>query len=319
MTCDTLLMSDTSLDLQPYPMTVVIASLGGCSLKNTIESLNRGTIVPYEILVCIPLNKTLNVQNLSFPNVKIFATDCRGQVSQRAIGFQNAAHDIVMQIDDDILVDKYCIERLLETLKTCNAKVAVAPSLVSLSTGKSIYKRSKHNRTLLNLYYWLMNGSDGYQPGRIDRSGSAIGIDPESEDGVLFDVEWLAGGCVMHFRENLVLKNFYPFEGKAYFEDVIHSYYLRNKGISLIVDTRACVWLDTPPSSSYGHSIFLKQLMSDFQARRYVMQLYSRRSIRIYFYYFASYLSYLYKKIIKFNVPKDYRTTVIKVDSGNKE
>ena len=190
----------TSSDLQPYPMTVVIATLGGDSLKGTIEALNRGSIVPDEILICIPANEAHKVQNLSYRNVKVLVTDCRGQVAQRAIGFQNASHDVVMQLDDDILVDEHCIEHLLKTLKKCGSKVAVAPSLMSLSTGESVYKKPERNKILLKIYYWIMNGSAGYQPGKIDKSGSAVGVDTKNANKESFDVEWVAGCCVMHYR-----------------------------------------------------------------------------------------------------------------------
>ena len=285
-------------------ISVVIPTLGGASLSATIAALNRGSIVPDEILVCIPTNEAHKVSSLSFRNVKVLVTDCRGQVAQRAIGFQNASHDVVMQLDDDVLVDKHCVEHLLNTLRTHGTKVAVAPSLMSLSTGESVYKKPERNKILLKIYYWFINGSAGYQPGKIDKSGSSVGIDPKSANKELFDVEWLAGGCVMHYRENLILENFYPFEGKAHYEDVIHSYYLKSRGCSLIVNSRALCWLDIIPSLSYGPRELLNNLASDFRARKYFMQLCSRSSFRIYFYYLASCLSYVFKKIIRFQVLK---------------
>lgn len=290
-------MAGTPPDLQPYPLTVVIATLGGDSLKGTIKALNRGSIVPSEILVCIPVNEVHKVQNFSYRNVKVLVTDCRGQVAQRATGFRNASHDVVMQLDDDILVDEHCIEHLLKTLKILGTEVAVAPSLMSLSTGKSVYKQPERNKIILKVYYWLMNGSAGYQPGRIDKSGSAVGIDPKNVNNETFDVEWLPGGCVMHYRKNLVLENYYPFEGKAYYEDIVHSYHLRSKGIGLKVVAGARCWLEPIPASSYGHREYLRYLASDYRHRIYCMRLYSRRSFRIYLFYLVRYLSYLCKKM----------------------
>jgi glycosyltransferase involved in cell wall biosynthesis len=290
-------MAGTSSDLQLYPITVVIATLGGDSLKGAIEALNRGSIVPSDILVCIPVNEAHKVQYFSYRNVKVLVTDCRGQVAQRAIGFRNASHDVVMQLDDDILVDEHCIEHLLKTLKIPGNKVAVAPSLMSLSTGESVYKQPERNKIILKIYYWLMNGLAGYQPGKIDKSGSAIGIDPKNANNELFDVDWLAGACIMHYRENLVLDNFYPFEGKAYHEDVIHSYHLKSKGISLRVDSGARCWLESIPSSNYGWMEYLKHFASDYRARKYSLRLYSRRSLRIYLFYLISYLSYACRKV----------------------
>lgn len=290
-------MVNTYCEGRQYPLTVVMATLGGDSLKGTIETLNRGSIVPEEILICIPANEAYRVQGLSLQNVKVLVTDCRGQVAQRAVGFQNASHEIVMQLDDDLLVDKYCIEHLLETLKMLGPKVAVAPALMSLATGESAYRKPGHSRVLQNIYYWFMNGAGGYQPGKIDKAGSAIGIDPAEESKELFDVEWLAGGCVMHYRENVLLESFYPFTGKAYFEDVVHSHYLRENGIGLKVDSRARCWLESVPSISYGHAAFLKHLVSDYRHRKHVVRLCSRSFLRMHGYYFISYCIYIYKKM----------------------
>lgn len=292
-------MTGLNTDAHQYSLSVVIATLGGESLKETIGALNLGTIVPDEILICIPINEAHRVRDLSSRNVKVLVTECRGQVAQRAVGFRNTSHDVVMQLDDDMLVDEHCIERLLKTLKTCGQKVAVAPSLVDLSTGESAYRKPQRNGLLQKIYYWFMNGSDGYQPGKIDKSGSAIGIDPKSENRELYEVEWLAGGCVMHYRENLILENFYPLEGKAYCEDIIHSYHLIKRGIKLLVDAGALCSLELVYSSSNGPRIFLKNLAADFRARKYFMQLSSRGCLRMYFFYIASCLSYIAKKTLR--------------------
>lgn len=282
------------------PISVIIPTLGGASLNATIVALNRGSIVPDEILVCIPTNEARKIPALSFRNVRVLVTDCRGQVAQRAIGFQNASHNVVIQLDDDVLVDEHCIEYLLETLRMDGTKVAVAPSLVSLSTGESVYKKPERNQILLKIYYWLMNGSAGYQPGQIDKSGSPVGIDAKSTKKTLFDVEWLAGGCVMHYKDNLVIENFYPFEGKAYCEDIIHSYHLKSRGVRLIVDSRAVCRLEVISSLSYGPREFLNDLASDCRARKYFMRLSSRSYFRMYLFYIVSCLSYISKRLISF-------------------
>ena len=70
----------------------------------------------------------------------------------------------------------------------------------------------------------LINGKNGYQPGKISINGIAMGIKETNQDE---EVEWLSGACVMHKRENIITSDFYPFSGKVYSEDVIHSFLLR--------------------------------------------------------------------------------------------
>jgi hypothetical protein len=274
-------------------ITVVIATLGGGSLASTLTSLNCGTVIPSEILVCIPVEDAWKVADLRHDNVKILTTDFRGQVPQRIWGFKNASSELVMQLDDDICVDSVCLERLMETLLSLGPKVAVAPALIDQDTAMSVYRKPQRSGALLALYYWLMNGSDGYSPGCIDKSGSSVGVDPSLSDATLHDVEWLAGGCVLHFKENLVLENFWTLPGKAYYEDVVHSCLLRAKGIRLVIDARARCSLELFNQSSFRFGEFARNLYRDYLGRRYFMHRFSRQSPRMYLYYLGRVLSYI--------------------------
>ena len=254
-------------------LTVVIPTLGGDSLERTIVALNSGSVVPAEVLVCIPEDEAQKVAHLSFENMKVLVTKVRGQVAQRAAGFRVASHPAVMQLDDDVLVDECCVERLLATLGTWGPSVAVAPALVSLTTGESVYKRPGGSRLLQRLYDWIMTGRDGYRPGGIDKAGSAVGVDPATAPQRVLDVEWLPGGCVMHHRHNLVLEDFYPLRGKAYREDVFHSHHLKERGCRLVVDTEAWCRLESAPLETLAPRDFFTVLAGDFRARRYSFRL----------------------------------------------
>lgn len=274
-------------------MSVVIATLGADCLAKTIECLNQGSVVPEEILICIPVENMDRVAYLKFNNIRILPTNVRGQVPQRILGFNNVSHEVVMQLDDDISVDEFCVERLLETLHALGPEVAVAPALLDQESGSSVYKKSEKNRFLLALYYWLMNGSEGFAPGRIDKSGSSVGLDPAMSPGAIHDVEWLAGGCVIHYKKNLVLENFWPLPGKAYYEDVVHSYLLRQKGIRLVIETTARCSIELFSHSSFQPREFVVNLYRDYLGRRYFMRRFSRNSPRIYLFYVTRILSYL--------------------------
>lgn len=91
-------------------LSVVIATLGGGSLKKTIEHLNAGSVVPFEILICIPMENSAKVDDLFFDNVRVIKTACSGQVSQRSVGFKRSTGRFVLQLDDDMFVEKKCLE-----------------------------------------------------------------------------------------------------------------------------------------------------------------------------------------------------------------
>lgn len=280
----------------------MIATLGGEQLIDTISTLNKGSIVPDEVLICIPQDDSYRVQKLSFTNIRVIKTSCRGQVAQRAIGFQKSNGQFVLQLDDDMLVDKYCVEKLINLAISRNEKIAVAPSLVCESNKQSFYRKPR-NKFSLKLYYWLLNGINGYQAGRITRAGTNVGIDPEFVNKNDVEVEWVPGGCLLHRRENLIFENFYPFKGKAYSEDLYHSYFLRKNHIKLIVCTSAKCFLDDSINVYiFPISDFFTYVVDDFKARKYFVKLSKKSIIRMYLFYFVVVLRYIYsrvKKIVK--------------------
>ena len=293
-------MSEESLQKHSdrRPVSVFIATLGGSTLSRTIELLNSGTVVPAEILVCVPEMSVAAAGKLAFPNVTIVRTVVRGQVAQRAVGFQQASHDLVMQLDDDMFVDEYCIAHLIGALLQ-HPDAAVAPALINVATNESVYKKPSRGALVEKIYYWLMNGTMGYREGRIEKSGSPVGIDPARENKDLYEVEWLAGGCVMHFKKNLVLHNFYPFSGKAYCEDILHSHFLRRKKIRMLVVPQARCGLEVETATDAGWRQFMKEIFADFKARRYFMRLDNRGCARMYLFYAIRIGSYVNKTIVR--------------------
>jgi glycosyltransferase involved in cell wall biosynthesis len=289
-------MHNKSINNQNNSLTVVIATLGEKCLTDTIENLNKGTVVPDEILICIPELESQKAKDINISNVKTIITDCKGQVPQRAIGFKNATHQIVMQIDDDMLVDRCCIEHLLNTLAMHGKSVSVGPALMNLSTGKSAYNNQKRNKVLQNIYYWVMNGTAGFQPGKIDKSGTPVGVDTTDENQGVVEVEWLAGGCLMHYKGNLILDDYYPYKGRAFSEDIIHSFYLREKGVKLLLESKALCWVNLIPVSNCSIREFILKQKLSYRARKYYFKISSRNSFRIYFFYLASILRYVLAK-----------------------
>ena len=267
-----------------YPISVVIPTLGGESLKGTIEELNRGTIVPKEILVCIPEEDAYKAETLLFANVRVVKTVCRGQVAQRIEGFKVSSCDFVMQLDDDIIVDTHCIQYLIELLTSKSDDYAVSPSLRFIESGNSVYKKWP-NKLKSSVYYYLINGTEGYKPGSITKAGTEIGVDPSITKEVNHEVEWLPGGCVLHFKKNLILNNFYPHAGKAYCEDLYHSICFRENRINMMISGQAIVWIDDPRKHKHSFQIWLNNMRGDYRARTHYVSISSKSYIRMNIHY----------------------------------
>ena len=74
-----------------------------------------------------------------------------------------------------------------------------------------------------------------------------FGVNFNFTNEINYPCDWLAGGCVLHHSNQVYLDNFYPFEGKAYSEDLFHSFYLKKSGINLYSNTKTFCYLDWPP------------------------------------------------------------------------
>ena len=257
-------------------ISVVIPSLGG-DLCDTLDSINASSVYPDEVIVCLP-NDSHSVQYAErYENLTVVYAGRYGQVYQRIVGFHQAKSDYIFQADDDILLDSHCLEALISSLIGLPKASTISPCLFNIN-GEPFYKNSK--TILLAAYYYLVNGRNGYKPGGITLAGTNIGVNPGNVASNLLEVEWQPGGCVLHRRENLVFEDFYPYKGKAYCEDLIHSFLLRQAGEGLFVNTDAkcTAFLIRRPS-------LLNELIPDFKIRLYFVNMAGLSKVRMLIHY----------------------------------
>jgi glycosyltransferase involved in cell wall biosynthesis len=253
--------------------SVVIPTLGGEALFRTIDFINSGSIVPNEILICIPEDFSYRVEKLTrFHNIKIVRTKCKGQVLQRIEGFKQVINDYVVQMDDDMYVYETCLERLLEGLNKFEEKVSIAPAMVFDTTEQSCYQFEYRDSKIRS----FIEGENWFQPGNITRSGLNLGLNALLSSERFSAVDWLPGGCVAHKKQNLILYNYFPFKGKAFFEDVIQSIHLTKNKVRLLIDNNALCGIDeyevSPPSLLSNAKNFNKY----YRYRKHIVRL--RRS-----------------------------------------
>ena len=72
-----------------------------------------------------------------------------------------------------------------------------------------------------------------------------VGFGPDLNEGVSV-VEWMPGCCILHETQNLALGDYYQRDGKAYAEDLFHSYILGQKGVRLLCDSNTVVCVGFP-------------------------------------------------------------------------
>lgn len=275
-------------------ISVVIATLGGVQLHDTIKSINSNSIIPFEILISIPIQESYNIKFQLPHNVKVCISENRGQVAQRLFGFSLAKGEYIMQIDDDLILESNTIELLLNSLISLPNNSAIAPSIYVLESKQSFYKRPPSTK-LLKFYYFLINGMNGYKPGTLTKAMSNIGVDPDEENELLTRSQWLPGGCVLHRRNNIINFNYFPFIGKAFCEDIYHSMYLTEKGINLYFHNTARIWL-SEMNIEYFFIEKLQNYIKDFRARIYLAKKFPREKsvFSIYLYYVINFYRYIF-------------------------
>jgi hypothetical protein len=268
--------------------SVVIATLGNTNVIETINQINNGILKPDEILVCIPKEFTSNVKNiLNIKNVKIVPTNVKGQVQQRIEGFKLVKTDYTIQLDDDIVVDEYCFKILIDNLKILGSDSAISPSLFFKKTKLSCYNYVFFKSKLMRFIYY----KNGDVNGKITKTGNVFGLDHTLLNSDNSEIEWLPGGCVAHYTKNLILENFYPFEGKAFYEDVYHSIILRKNLIKLYICKNAICYIDE------YETLNTNMIKSYFQAYKYklhTLNLLKKTSFFLNFEFYFLVLNYFY-------------------------
>ena len=287
---------DVNLYNKSYKISVVIASLGGEILIKTLNLLNNNSLKPDEIIIIIPNEYKENIPLISFSNVRYELVSFKGQVAQSAHGFKLVKNEYFLQLDDDIQLDKNCLETLLNSLLSLGNGHSVGPAILYNDSNTSVYSRlTGISKILLNLKSYFLSGAPwgSKRMGKIIKSGAAFGYDNKSTTENFIQSEWLAGGCVLHFKSGLIFDNYFPFKGKAYGEDLIHSWLLINSGVKLYVVSNAICCIDKPVINSENYSIF-----SDYKSRLYLNELRGLSKSRVHFWYLVRSISYFVKSLI---------------------
>lgn len=278
-------------------VSVVIATLGGGSLKATIEKLNTGSLAPKEILIAIPEDIADSVEAFATGNVSIVKVPGWGQVRQRAYGFSQVKYPYVLQIDDDVELEKLCLQRLVNFI--CDRKdVSVCPSLLDHITGKPsehLSKPKEDSGFLHRILFLVINGRKGYQAGKISLAGVNMAHDASATEP--YEVEWVPGGCVLHTKDNLVTYNYYPFNGKAFSEDLFHSVILRRKGVKLYHLPSATVQLDNSSTKAGITLALFKVFFAVIRVMFHFASFSGRSKIRLTLFLFLNYFILILKKL----------------------
>ena len=246
------------------PLSVVIPSLGGASLLLCLRHLYGGSHLPSEVVVCLPPNVLPPRPLPIYPSLRFCNSPLRGQVQQRAYALSAVAYPFVMQLDDDIVLHPDALFQLFSALLQLKKSV-VGPLFYDSVSGCDWHSlRSGLSRFLENVYQslfhllpWGVN-----RMGKVSLSSFCWGVDPTCIGSDPFPVDWLAGGCILTRRENVITSAPNLFPGKAYSEDLYFSFIRRGRGFAHYIIPQASAF--TPRDR---RSFRFQSLKSEFLTR----------------------------------------------------
>ena len=273
-------------------LSVVIPTIGDRNLFPTLLSLNNSSIEINEIIISAPIKNKLNsIELQKIRNLKIHISKFKGQVLQRIEGFKIAKGDYILQLDDDIILNKNCIRLLFDELKNL-PNASISPNVFLSENKNSIFSKKD---SLKQKIFNLISGLKLYnREGRITISGFESYPEISSNSDLLTETEWLIGGCVLHHKKNLILNNYFNFSGKAYCEDLFHSLELRKNKIKLFIHKKASIFLDVN-ENKMDWNTFKKELFKDLRVRRFLVLNNKLSSTRMYLVYFFRCINFFIK------------------------
>ena len=273
-------------------LSVVIPTIGDRNLFPTLLSLNNSSIEINEIIISAPIKNKLNrIELQKIRNLKIHISKFKGQVLQRIEGFKIAKGDYILQLDDDIILNKNCIRLLFDELKNL-PNASISPNVFLSENKNSIFSKKD---SLKQKIFNLISGLKLYnREGRITISGFESYPEISSNSDLLTETEWLIGGCVLHHKKNLILNNYFNFSGKAYCEDLFHSLELRKNKIKLFIHKKASIFLDVNENKTDWNT-FKKELFKDLRVRRFLVLNNNLSITRMYLVYFFRCINFFIK------------------------
>ena len=137
---------------------------------------------------------------------------------------------ISIDIYDFIGAGAYICGEETAMLESLEGKNVFGPELLYNFSGKPISHHVKKKSILTDILYTVLLGAKygKNRLGTMTKEGICFGLDPEYFSNDIVFCDWLPGGCILGKKENFIDYNFYPYEGKAYCEDILNSI-LRNK------------------------------------------------------------------------------------------
>jgi len=260
-------MTQSSLLPPLIDVTVVITTLGSPDLSKTLDCIRRSSVSVKSIFICIPDRLRHLVDAFADSTVSIVPSAAQGQVLQRLAGFNIVCTSLVLQIDDDIIFSADVIKTTYEAALLLGPGFSVGGCIDR--NDEFIHKTSITSNKLKffrRLFLWLIAGApmeDSKRIGKFSKQTWCQLVPSGYDSKSYLPVDLLSGGFCMSWASELVLHNYYPFPGKAYKEDLLHSIERTKKGIQHIVLPYVIIHTKEHVSTIFSFNDFSREFSAD--------------------------------------------------------
>lgn len=232
---------------------IVIPSVGETSLSLLLSSINNSSLIPSNVYVVLRTCDSFDFDPSHFRfSIHVLYSSTFGQVAQRQYGFSASMSPIVFQLDADSIVSCDFFLTLLEEFchleSIYGQKIALSPSFIDSDGFLMFSSDSFLLRFFRQIYSYF---SLLFPCGNLTTFGFNFPLNlTQNRIPLMFSVyrsDWLPGGCVVHRSSNLITSNYYPYSGKAYSEDLFHSFLLSRRSIKLFITYDTHVLTESHP------------------------------------------------------------------------
>lgn len=221
-----------------YSIYIRTLGKGGEKYHRLLQSIDKQTIKPEEVVVVLPKGYDLPQEKLGYER---FVFSEKGMIKQRLFAFNDASTPYILLLDDDVEFEPEFIEKLYKTMTTAQADCCIAKMKNNAENGSKIKQNifqligsTVYKNTNDQFYYKinLCGGfiiNTGYNSTRPVYSQTGHGSHCFAKTKALKDI---------HFEEELWLEN----SGYPLPEDQVMFYklYLKNHRISVCLNTYFC-------------------------------------------------------------------------------
>lgn len=274
-------------------LTIIIPSTVNNINAKFVNQINSYSLLGIKIIISITPNISINdVYKKGFESsIKIIKSEQKGQVKQRQYAYKFCKTCLIMHMDDDMLMSIRSLKKLIREFCSLKKNACLAPRIKNSNKVRNDFILQKIKNIILFLNF-------NPKPGSV--SITSFPVQHQKEKGNYDDfqkVDWLPGGLLIIKKKDIILNNYYQFKGKAYCEDLIHSFHLQERGIDLYISNNCFCQSPLNPYKNQKPVNFFKFILNDFNARNYFRKLSNKPLILMVIVYIFLILNYLFFKL----------------------